>query len=42
MKYNNTKFPDNVGNSNTMLRRDTTIRTNSRSLGSIGGKVTDL
>lgn len=38
----NTKFPDNVGNSNTMLRRDTTIRTNSRSLGSIGGQVTDV
>lgn len=38
----NTRFPDNAGNSNTMLRSDTTNRNNSRSLGSIGGQVIDV
>lgn len=33
----NTKFPDNVGNSNVMARYDTTERSNSRTSSSIGG-----
>ena len=35
----NTKFPDNVGNSNVMTRSDISSRTNARSNGSIGGQV---
>jgi hypothetical protein len=37
----NTKFPDNVGDSNVMLRDDTTNRYNSRTSSSIGGSVRD-
>lgn len=37
----NTAFPNKVGSSNVMTRYDTTNRTNSRSLGSIGGQVID-
>lgn len=38
----NTMFPSKAGNSNVMTRADTTNRTNSRSLGSIGGQVIDV
>lgn len=39
----NTTFPSRVGNSNVMLRSDTTNRTNSRSVGQvIGGQVIDV
>lgn len=37
----NTKYPDNVGNSNVMTRYETLNRTNSRTSSSIGGQVTD-
>ena len=39
----NTVFPSKVGNSNVMLRSDTTNRTNARSVGQvIGGQVIDV
>lgn len=38
----NTTFPSNAGNSNVMLRRDTTERSNARRVGTVlGGQVTD-
>ena len=37
----NTVFPNNVGNSNVMLRYETTERSNARNDWSIGGRVSD-
>ena len=38
----NTVFPNNVGDSNVMLRYETTERSNARGDSSIGGRITDI